>query len=72
MKLYMVFILTKKGDINTSKIVGTPSGPLMGQSLGFLKFSETLDMSSNLLEEMFEGDSADTYAGKFLLVSMEG
>ena len=29
-------------------------------------------MTSEGLGEMFEGDSADTYAGKFLLVSMGG
>ena len=34
--------------------------------------SETLDMTSERLGEMFEGDSADMCAGKFLLVSMVG
>ena len=32
--------------------------------------SETLDMTSEGLGQMFEGDSADTGAGKFPLVSM--
>ena len=35
-----------------------------------MKSSETLDMTSERLEEMFKGESADTRAGKFLLVSM--
>ena len=34
--------------------------------------SETLDMSSKQLGEMFEGDSADTCGGKFPLMSMGG
>ena len=34
--------------------------------------SETSDMTSEGLGEMFKGDSADTCAGKFPLVSMEG
>ena len=34
--------------------------------------SESLDMTSEGLGEMFEGDSADTCAGKFPLVSMGG
>ena len=37
--------------------------------LKFLKFSETLDMSSKQMGEMYEGDSADTRAGKFPLMS---
>ena len=61
LQLYRVFILTKKEDINTPKLLGTTSGPLKGCFLwGFelflkvLKFSETLDMSSKQLREMFE------------------
>ena len=38
----------------------------------FVKGLETLDMTSEGLVEMFEGDSADMCAGKFLLVSMGG
>ena len=34
--------------------------------------SETSDMTSEGLGEMFEGDSAGTCAGKFLLMSMWG
>jgi hypothetical protein len=34
--------------------------------------SETLDMTSEVLGDMFEGDSADTCAGKFPLTSMRG
>ena len=34
--------------------------------------SETLDMTSEGLGEMFEGDSADTCAEKFPLISMGG
>ena len=34
--------------------------------------SETSDMTSEGLGEMFEGDSADTCAGKFPLVLMGG
>ena len=34
--------------------------------------SETSDMTSDGLGEMFEGDSADTCAGKFPLMSMGG
>ena len=34
--------------------------------------SETLDMTSERLGEMFKGDSADTCGGKFPLVSMGG
>jgi hypothetical protein len=34
--------------------------------------SETSDMISEGLGEMFEGDSAETYAGKFPLTSMGG
>ena len=34
--------------------------------------SETLNMSSEQLGEMFEGDSADTSAGKFPLMLMGG
>ena len=56
-----MFILTKKENINTPKILGTTSGPLKGCFLGgfelflkVLKFSETLDMSSKQLREMFE------------------
>ena len=34
--------------------------------------SETADMTSEGLGEMFEGDSADMCAGKFPIVSMGG
>ena len=34
--------------------------------------SNTSDMTSEVLGEMFEGDSAYTFAGKFLLMSMGG
>ena len=37
-----------------------------------LKFSETLDMSFKQLGEVFEGDFADTCAGKFLLMLTGG
>ena len=54
--------------------MGTHSGPLRGRFLGFIFFvvvifeiSETLDMSSKQLGEMFEGDSANSCGGKFLL-----
>ena len=36
----------------------------------FFKISETLDISSKQLGEMFEGDSADTNAGNFPFMSM--
>jgi hypothetical protein len=40
LKLYRVFMLTKKGDINIPKISGTPSGPLRGHFiiLGILHY----------------------------------
>ena len=38
----------------------------------FFIISETLDMSSKQLGEMFEGDSADMSGGKFPLMSMGG
>ena len=50
----------------------------LGAFLVFGKFqklskgSETLDMTSEGLGEMFEGDSADTLAGIFPLVLMGG
>ena len=37
----------------------------------FSQSSETLDMTSEGWGEMFEGDSADTGAGKFSLTLME-
>ena len=40
--------------------------------LKFLKFSETLDMSSQQTGEMYEGDSVDTCAGKSPLMLMGG
>ena len=43
------------------------SSPLFLFFFIFLKFSETLDMSSKQLGEMYEGDSADTCTGKFPL-----
>ena len=46
----------------------------MGGKWGYLKklfyASETLDMISEGLGEMFEGDSADTCGGKFPLMLM--
>ena len=36
------------------------------------EISETLDMSSNQLGMVFEGDSADTCGGKFSHMSMGG
>jgi hypothetical protein len=36
------------------------------------KGSKTWDMTSEELGEVFKGDSADTFAGKFPLVSMGG
>ena len=38
---------------------------------GFSKGSETLDLTSEWLGEMFEGDSADTCGGKFPLMLMD-
>jgi hypothetical protein len=38
----------------------------------FLKSSETLDMSSKQLEEIFEGDCADMCVENFSLLSMGG
>ena len=46
--------------------------PLGGQGGYFQKSSKTSDINSEGLGEMFEGDSADTFAGKFLLMSMGG
>jgi hypothetical protein len=46
---------------------------MSGKGGYFLKLSlgsETSDMTSEWLGEMFEGDSADTCAGKFPLMSM--
>ena len=72
-----MFILTKKGDINTQKTLGNPRPP-KGFFFIFvvvlfwkcLKFSESLDLGSNHLGEMFGGESADTCGGTFPLVSM--
>ena len=71
----------KKGDINPQKMLTHP-GP-RGAFLRFFqvcfgKFqklyqgSDTLDISSYWLGEMFEGDSADTCTNKFPLMSMGG
>ena len=57
---------------------GDPPNPrtiiyLVGQGGYFQKLSygsETLDMTSEGLGEMFEGDSADTCTGKFPLTSL--
>ena len=75
LKLYKVFILTKKEGNNPSKILVTTSGPLRGCFLGefffeIFEISETLDMSSKQLGEMFKGDSADTCGGNFQLMSV--
>jgi hypothetical protein len=54
---------------------GTPSVPLRPHFLIFLfnlNISESLDMISEKLGEMFEGYSADTWGEKFLLMSMGG
>ena len=76
LKLYRVFILSKKEDNSPIKILGTPFWPPEGTFFSFLyeifKISETLDMSSKQLGELFKGDSADTCAGKFPLASMRG
>jgi hypothetical protein len=78
-KLHRGFILTKKGDINPRKKSETPLAPWGGIFRFFCgKFqklsygSETLNMTSEGLGEMFEGDSADTCAVKFPLTSMGG
>ena len=57
-----------KNETRTPEILGNPLWPSEGAFFRFLKFfvvvifeiSETLDMSSKQLGEMFEGDSADT------------
>ena len=52
---------------------GTPYPPHYA-IIGWTKvgISETSDMTSEGLGDMFEGDSADICAGKFLLTSMGG
>jgi hypothetical protein len=72
----------KKNSEKKIKFGPPPPGPLGGVFRFFQFFlgkfqnlflgSETLDMTSEGLGEMFEGDSADTCAGKFPLVSMGG
>ena len=61
-----MFILTKKEILIPQKTLGTTYGPRRGLIyvfltffLKFLKFSETLDMSSKQLGEMFERDSVN-------------
>ena len=44
----------------------------LGGQRGVFSRAETSDMTSEGLGEMFEGDSADTSAGKFPLMSMGG
>ena len=71
-----MFILTYKA-ITPPKYWGHPLA-LEGLFSGFLIFfeifeiSEILDTSSKLFGEMFKGDSADTWGGKFSLLSMGG
>jgi hypothetical protein len=64
-KLHRGFILTKKGDINPQT---NSEKNFQNLSLG----SETSNITSDGLGEMFEGDSADTCAGKFPFTSMGG
>ena len=45
---------------------------MFGKFQKFSLGSETSDMTSEGLGEMFEGDSADTCAGQFPLVLMRG
>ena len=45
---------------------------LLGGQREYFKKFRTLDMTSEGLGEMFEGDSADMCAGKFSLTSMGG
>ena len=83
LKLHRGFILTKKGDINPQNNLETPwPGPL-GGCFRFFRFfvvenfkssygSETLDMTSEGLGEMFDCDSADMCGGKCPLVLMGG
>ena len=55
--------------------MGTPLNPRTMLYLGGQRGvfgSETSDMTSKGLGEMFEGDSADMCAGQFPLVSMRG
>jgi hypothetical protein len=64
-------ILTQKN------ILGPPLPPALSYIWGvkggnFKSFPRVSEMTSEGLGEMFEGDSADTGAGKFLLVSMGG
>ena len=75
LKLYRLLIVTKKGYINTPKILA-PKGAFLRFFLifflKFLKYCETLEISAKELGEMFEGDPADMCTGKFPLVSMGG
>ena len=67
-------------DSNPKQNSGTPPTPrtiiyLVGQGGYFQKLSygsETSDMTSEGLGEMFEGDSADMCGGKFPLMLMGG
>ena len=54
------------------KIFEVPPFPPHNNFFGWKRgvFSKTLDMTSDGLEVMFEGDSADTCAEKFPLMSM--
>ena len=73
-----MLILTKKGDSNTQKHWGPPLASEGGvfsfffRFLNFFTFSQTLDISSKQLGEMFEGNSADTCDVKFPLAQMGG
>ena len=72
-------ILIKKGDINPPTNLETPPGPLGGTFSGLKKIkfkklsygSKTLDMTFEGFGERFEGDSADTFAGK-ISTSVDG
>ena len=62
-------LLTNKNiRIQIKKKIGDPSYPPHYAIIGWTKGG----MTSEGLGEMFEGDSADMCAGKFLLVSMGG
>ena len=68
----------KKGILTPQKHWGPlwpPKGgvfKILKVFLNFLEFSETFEMSSKQLGDMVEGNSADTCAGKFPLMSMGG
>ena len=76
--------VTKIGRFQLKKISETPRTPpinhILTGKLAYFKYilkdlswtSETLDMTSQGLGEMFEGESADPCAGKIPLVPMGG